>query len=373
MTQAQRVSEQVYGDELVGTHNSFWARAARPIVGLAPMDGVSDQPFRFITNKYGCPDVTYTEFTSVDELCRGRRHRALRSFLYDESQRPIVAQVYGRVPDHFRQAAVLVCALGFDGIDINMGCPSKSVTNGGAGAGLIRTPMLAQAIVRATQEGVRQWCDGMEPEECPDLHSSVLAEAARRIQRALSRSERRVIPVSVKTRTGYTSDVAHVWIPTLLETVPAAIALHGRTLEQRYAGEADWEAIGRAAGAAQGTTTLFLGNGDVAHRDDAEARAATYGLDGVLIGRAAMGNPFVFLSESLRPDLRSFPYGLWSIAVEHAQVYAETFAREERYHFDPIRKHLASYWRQADRHIPRGRVMNARSPREFATLVWSKA
>lgn len=354
---------------------SFWARLARPIVGLAPMDGVSDQPFRYISNKYGRPDVTYTEFTSVDELCRGRRHRALRSFIYDDSQRPIVAQVYGRVPDHFRQAAVLVCALGFDGIDINMGCPAKSVANGGAGAGLIRTPDLAQEIVRATQLGVRQWSDGLDPEACPDLHSSVLAEAARRraaLPAALEQ-QRRPIPVSVKTRIGYDRDVAHAWIPTLLETEPAAIALHGRTLAQRYAGEADWEAIGRAAEHVRGTDTLFLGNGDVPHRDDGDARAATYGLDGVLIGRAAMGNPFALLRGDQRPDLSTFPHGLWTIAIEHAHVYDATFAREERYHFDPIRKHLSSYWRQADLHVPRRLVMNARTPAELAVFVERKA
>ena len=357
------------------TSSSFWMQLARPIVGLAPMDGVSDQPFRHISNKYGRPDVTYTEFTSVDELCRGRRHRLLRNFIYDASQRPIVAQVYGRVPDHFRQAAVLVCALGFDGIDINMGCPAKSVANGGSGAGLIRTPALAQAIVRATQTGVRQWCDGMNPEDCPDLHGSVLAEAVRRRAQLPPHIEqlRRPIPVSVKTRIGYDTDVAGVWIPTLLETAPAAIALHGRTLEQRYAGAADWDAIGHAASFARGTTTFFLGNGDVSDRDDGDARAAAYGLDGVLIGRAAMGDPFALLRAEDRPDLTGLPHGLWTIAVEHAHVYAATFGHEERYHFDPIRKHLSSYWRKADRHVPRGRVMNARTPDELASLVQQKA
>ncbi|MEZ4714552.1 MAG: tRNA-dihydrouridine synthase family protein [Caldilineaceae bacterium] len=358
-----------------GAAASFWTRLARPIVGLAPMDGVSDQPFRYISNKYGRPDVTYTEFTSVDELCRGRRHRALRGFIYDESQRPVVAQVYGRVPDHFRQAAVLVCALGFDGIDINMGCPAKSVANGGSGAGLIRTPGLAQEIVRATQLGVRQWCDGMIPDDCPDLHASVLAEAARRREHLPAHVDllRRPIPVSVKTRTGYDTDVADVWIPTLLETEPAAIALHGRTLAQRYAGAADWDAIGRAARHLRGSTTLLLGNGDVSDRDDGEARAAAFGLDGVLIGRAAMGDPFVLLRAEDRPDLTALPHGLWTIAVEHAHVYAATFGHEERYHFDPIRKHLSSYWRKADRHVPRRLVMNARTPAELASFVQRKA
>ena len=112
----------------------FWQTLPRPIIGLSPMDGVTDHPFRHIQKRYGNPDLLVTEFVRVEQLCAGEV-KLLRMLLYDESQRPIVAQVYGTTPDVFRATAVLLCRLGFDGIDINMGCPSSSVAENGAGAG----------------------------------------------------------------------------------------------------------------------------------------------------------------------------------------------------------------------------------------------
>ena len=131
---------------------TFWDTLQRPIIGLSPMNGVTDHAFRHIQKRHGNPMLLFTEFTSVDGICAGAS-ALLKDFLYDESQRPIVAQIYGRIPGNFYQTAILLCQLGFDGIDINMGCPAKSVANSGAGAGLIRTPKLAQEIVRATKRG----------------------------------------------------------------------------------------------------------------------------------------------------------------------------------------------------------------------------
>ncbi len=132
---------------------TFWQTLPRPIIGLAPMNGVSDQPFRFIQKKYGNPMVLYTEFTAVERLRFGDPG-LFKDFLFDESQRPIIAQIYGHQPELFRHMALFACELGFDGIDINMGCPSHSIVHRGAGAGLIRTPDVAQAIVAATKAGV---------------------------------------------------------------------------------------------------------------------------------------------------------------------------------------------------------------------------
>ena len=105
---------------------SFWHQLSAPLVGLAPMDGITDFPFRSITKKYGNPSVMFTEFTSVEGLGHGAKV-LLDDFQFDELQRPIVAQIYGTTPLFFYQTALLLCALGFDGIDINMGCPAKSV------------------------------------------------------------------------------------------------------------------------------------------------------------------------------------------------------------------------------------------------------
>jgi tRNA-dihydrouridine synthase B len=278
------------------------------------MNGVTDHPCRHIQKKYGRPMLLFTEFTSVDGICAGAS-TLLTDFDYDESQRPIIGQIYGRDPDKFRQTAILLCQLGFDGIDINMGCPAKSVANGGAGAGLIRTPDLAQAIVRATLAGVQQWVNGATVRDCPDVTRKLAAavEARASFNFAATQSgggaaklnegggalppayqARRAIPVSVKTRIGYAAPQVAEWIPRLLETGPAAITVHGRTLAQGYTGVSDWAAIGQAAALARGSGTLVLGNGDLRDLADAQTRSATYGTDGALIGRASYGNPFVF-------------------------------------------------------------------------------
>lgn len=347
--------------------DSFWQCLPRPIVGLAPMDGISDHPFRYIQKKYGDPMLVYTEFTSVEMICQGDA-RVLRNFLYDETQRPIVAQVYGRTPDFFYQAAILLCTLGFDGIDINMGCPARTVAQSGSGAALIKTPQLAQQIVLATRRGVRDWANGASLRDCADITSPIAAAVrARHAQLPLRYRQPRPIPVSVKTRIGYDRPVVREWISTLLEVEPVAIGLHGRTLKQSYSGVADWDAIGQAAELVRPTSTLLLGNGDVASTADADWRAEAYGVDGILIGRASYGNPFVF-GDRAASDISTH---LWAdIALEHAQLYATAFQREEKYHFLPMRKHLGWYARrmEAGRDL-RARLVQTRSPHEVAQLL----
>lgn len=301
------------------------------------MDGLTDHPFRHIQKKYGNPAVVYTEFTSVEGVCHGAT-QLLRDFLFDETQRPVIAQIYGTTPKFFRQTALLLCELGFDGIDINMGCPAKNVAHSGAGAALIKTPKLAQEIIRETQAGVLDWQNGKTAKDCPDISPAIATEVARRHSLLPAEYQlKRVVPVSVKTRVGYDQPVVNEWIPTLLEMEPAAIALHGRTLKQQYSGLASWEEIGKAAAIIKQTPTRVLGNGDVLSRADALAKTTTYGTDGVLIGRGSLGNPYVFLETP--PTSPS----LFDIAVEHSFLYQNTFQAGERYNFLPMRKHLAWY------------------------------
>src|SRR5207244_3244234 len=132
---------------------SFWHHIPQPIIGLSPMDGVTDLAFRYIVARYGKPDVQVTEFVSVDEVCHGVE-AAWQQLRYAEVERPIVAQIYGADPDKFYQVAQIACELGFDGVDINMGCPSKNVSARGCGAALIRNPPLAREIIQAGQAGV---------------------------------------------------------------------------------------------------------------------------------------------------------------------------------------------------------------------------
>ena len=115
------------------------------------MDGVTDSAFRYIVATYGKPDVVFTEFTNIHDICTGRL-KALDSLRYSEVERPVIAQIYGKDPALFYQAAHVVCELGFDGLDINMGCPSKNVASSGSGAGLIRTPNLALELMDQTRK-----------------------------------------------------------------------------------------------------------------------------------------------------------------------------------------------------------------------------
>ena len=128
------------------------------------MDGVTDAPNRTMHGLYGRPDVVITEFTNVEGLWRGG-DRIFRDFLYTPAERPVVAQIFGCQPEYFYKAAHVVCELGFDGLDINMGCPAKTIANKGGGAGLIRVPDIAKAIIRAAQKGVRDWANGQTLED----------------------------------------------------------------------------------------------------------------------------------------------------------------------------------------------------------------
>lgn len=307
------------------------------------MDGVTDVPFRAITKKYGYPDLMYTEFTSVEGLGHGAV-RLLSDFQFDEPQRPIVAQIYGTTPDYFYQVALVLCALGFDGIDINMGCPAKSVSQRGAGAALILTPDVAKTIVRSTKQAVTDWQNGFDVFSYETIDSEIrqLVQARHQTLPDSYQDRSRPIPVSIKTRIGYDHDVADEWVTHLLETEPAAIAIHGRTLKQGYSGEANWEVIGRAAELIHHTDTKVIGNGDIDSLESAHEKAQTYGVDGVLIGRASFGNPFVFQPQAKQPAITQ----LAQIALEHAKLYQTTYQAEPKYYFAPMRKHLGWYMRE---------------------------
>jgi tRNA-dihydrouridine synthase len=323
--------------------STFWDTLPRPILGLAPMDGITDHPFRHIQKKHGRPHVLYTEFTSVTGPFT-RDGRLLRSLLYDESQRPILGQIYGRSPAPFRQMAILLCQLGFDGIDINMGCPTRSVAHSGAGAGLIKTPQLAQEIVRAVKSGIEDWCNGASVRDCPSIPPFIKRMVESRAQMLpLAAQVRRPLPVSIKTRVGYDAPQVDVWIPQLLETKPTAIAIHGRSLRQAYGGFADWDAIAQATELARGSGVLILGNGDVQSFHEAQRRISACGVDGVLIGRAACGNPFVFAP----PTEEDLGTRCLQVAIEHVQRFERAFHSLSYYHFVPMRKHLAWYARHA--------------------------
>jgi nifR3 family TIM-barrel protein len=345
------------------------------------MDGVTDAAFRLVVARQGRPDVTFTEFTSVGDICRGPDF-LLTSLIYSEEERPVIAQLYGKDPALFYRAAHVVCELGFDGLDVNMGCPSRNVASSGSGAGLIKTPDLAHEIMKAACQGITDWAGGQS------VAAAGLKQARVELIRAMNVNRsgrpdvpRRPIPLSVKTRLGYDSVVIEQWISHLLEERPAVISVHGRTLQQMYRGEADWEAIGRAAQVVQGTNTLLLGNGDIQSMQDVVRRVREAKVQGVLVGRGALGSPWFFGTKkraralawasdeagSLLVDRDVNLTERFRAMIEHARQFETMFGHDR---FPRMRKHLGWYCKGFPHAAAmRARMVRASSSSDVARIV----
>jgi len=305
-----------------------------------------------MTARQGKPDVIFTEFTHVHDVCRGPEF-LLDSLHYHEAERPIVAQLYGKDPELFYQAAHVVCELGFDALDINMGCPSRNVASSGSGAGLIRTPDLAHAIIRAARQGIADWTAGHTLATAGLKAGRIdIVHRLNALRSHTPAAVRSAIPLSVKTRLGYDEVIVGRWIEHLLLESPAVISLHGRTLQQMYKGEADWAAIGRAAHVVRGSGTLLLGNGDVQSLGELVRRVRETGVDGVLVGRAALGAPWFFqgkeearhyakIAEPWEHDLRMPSLtARFDILLAHARQFEAQWGSQQ---FRRMRKHLGWY------------------------------
>ena len=301
------------------------------------MDGVTDIAFRHIIATYGRPDIVFTEFTNVHDICQGRV-MGWEPLRYTDGQRPIVAQLYGKDPLLFYQAAHVVSELGFDGLDINMGCPSKNVASSGSGAGLIKTPELALDIMAAAERGLHDWAEGQTLAEA-GLKPGIV-EKVRMVRAAQDHpaTPRAALPLSVKTRLGYDSVIIKEWSACLAQGRPEVISIHGRTLQQMYRGDADWEAIAEAAAQIRQQGILVLGNGDIGSLTEAIARIHASRVDGILIGRAALGNPWIFHGKALIREAAR--------ARARHPVSEPTVSREDR--FDMMLKHAHTFERFHD-------------------------
>ncbi|MEI7511620.1 MAG: tRNA-dihydrouridine synthase [Candidatus Peregrinibacteria bacterium] len=335
------------------------------------MDGITDAAFRRLIAHTHPASVSFTEFVNVEGLARGAVSM-LKAFQYSELERPIVAQIYGTEEDSFYKCALMVCALGFDGIDINMGCPAKKVERRGAGAGLIETPEHAQTIIRSVQKARDDWANGITLAEAgirprlitaiekmctsrreehppykgdtggnsdfltplPSLQGGLTEQSS--FNPRLHSENRKRLPVSVKTRIGTCESCIETWIPNLLEMDIDALTVHGRTLKQMYTGSANWEVIARIAKIVKdsGKETLFLGNGDITDLEDGKNRCETAKTNGALIGRALFGNPWFFSGKIPESEERL------KTAILHSQIYEECFPDAP---FFPMRKHLGWY------------------------------
>jgi tRNA-dihydrouridine synthase len=247
---------------------SFWRkiRKSKPIFCLAPMEDVTDTVFRQIVQNCGKPDVMFTEFTNCEGMQSSGQDKLIHRLKFNPIEKPLVAQVWGITPNDYYKTAQLILKMGFDGIDINMGCPVKKIIKQGACSALIQNPTLAKEIYIATKEGVK--------------------------------SE---IPVSIKTRIGFNEIQTEDWIGFLLEKCqPEVLTIHGRTVKELSKSENHWNEIGKAVKLKNEIQkkfkekTLILGNGDVNSLAMAKQKIEECELDGVMIGRAIFHNPWVF-------------------------------------------------------------------------------
>lgn len=316
---------------------TIWENLKTPIIALSPMDGVTDAAFRCMIDKHGKPDILITEFTSVEGVSHGAVS-LLNAFIYHKTDTPTIAQIYGCDLESFYKTTFVVCEMGFDALDINMGCPDAAVARRGGGAGLIRTPKLAQDIIKTVKQAIKDWSEGQLIENVVNKERIVDFVKEYNVKNNII-PERKIIPVSVKTRIGYDDIVTETWISHLLEMEPAAISLHGRTLKQMYTGFANWDEIGKAAELARKTKTLLLGNGDIKTITEAHEKIKTYNTHGALIGRATFGNPWLF--QNYEPTAKE----RLELAIDHCKMF-ETLTPDG--HFLSMRKHLAWYCKGFD-------------------------
>ncbi len=297
---------------------NFWKELKKPIFCLAPMADVTDCAFRQIIAKYGKPDIFFTEFVSVDGLCSAGKEKLMIDLKFGENEHPIVAQIFGSKPEKFEQVAEMLARMGFDGIDINMGCPVKKVLNQNSCSALIRTPDLAKEIILATKRGAGN------------------------------------LPVSVKTRIGFNKVELETWIPQILETEPAALTIHLRTTKEMSNVPAHWELIKRIVEIRNEMKkeTLIIGNGDIINLKEAQEKIKEYGCDGVMLGRAIFGNPWLFTNSPHPPPSpergRDFPLSSQErvgvrlqVMLEHTKLFEKMLGQHKN--FAIMKKHFKAY------------------------------
>lgn len=290
---------------------------------LAPLANVTDASFRRMIAKYsrhartdgsfGGPDVFWTEFVSADGLIRATeegKEKLLADLIYGEEERPIVAQLFSSHPEYMEKAARLCMELGFDGIDINMGCPDRVIEKQGCGAAMIKNPERAKEIIRSAKRGSAG------------------------------------LPISVKTRIGYNKDEIETWLPALLEERPDVITVHARTRKELSKVPARFEHIAHAVKIRddiqkeipKNERTLILGNGDVMSLSDAHIKISETGADGIMFGRAIFGNPWFFNPEIVYAHITI--HEKLAVLLEHTQLFEELLPHKN---FALMKKHYKAY------------------------------
>lgn len=300
---------------------NIWNELPKGFTVLAPMEGVTDVIFRQVVAKAGRPDLFFTEFTNVSSFASEKgRANALERLEVVSTDAPIIAQIWGKNPEHFAELAGVLEELGFAGLDINMGCPDRHVNAAGGGAAMIRTPELAVECLQRAREATN-------------------------------------LPVSVKTRLGYTYvDEYREWLPTLLKEHPAALTVHLRTRKEMSKVPAHFELIPEIAGLCKAfsSETKLVINGDIKNLAQAKELGAKYPqVDGWMIGRGVFENPYCFtnhqptqteLLELLDYHLALFDAKDAELKLQRAQALREGEDLEVRgLAFEPLKRFFKIY------------------------------
>lgn len=304
------------------------------LIALSPMDGITDEVFRLIQSQIAKPDLIFTEFVSAEGISHGGV-KLYDTLLFSKQERPIIGQLFGKDPDIFYKAAVILSHLAFDGIDINMGCPAKTVVRHGSGAALIDNPELAIKIINSTRQGINDYFNKEVKITDLSLNKKTLV-AIKRNQKYSDLDKKEIIKptLSVKTRLGINESTIKDWAKILLDQDLDFLSIHGRTLKQAYRDKADWSAIHQVSKMAKDKRTKIFGNGDIESRQQGIEYCKKYNLDGVLIGRASAGNPWLFNDYSATPKEK------FSAMLLHAQLFEKIFPHRR---FDSLRKHFLLY------------------------------
>lgn len=284
---------------------NFWKTLPKPFTVLAPMEHVTDHVFReIVATCLPKPDVMFTEFTNVEALTSAGYDKTIPRFKFSKNQRPVVAQIWGMKPENYYTVAKMISELGFDGIDINMGCPERNVLKMGACSALIENRPLAKEIIEATKKGSNK------------------------------------LPVSVKTRIGLKKVVTEDWITFLLEQKIDALTVHGRTSKQLSNVPANWDEIHKAVEIRNAISpdTIIMGNGDVKNYENAVEKHSLYKVDGVMIGRGIFNNPWAFDKDNSK---NHEPKEYLEVLSKHLNLYKEVYKGER--HYDILKKFFKMY------------------------------
>lgn len=314
---------------------NIWKDLIKPFTVLAPMDDVTDSAFRTLISEIGKPDLFFTEFANVEGIFSQGNRTVMRKLYFEPQEQPLIAQLWGSNPEHYEKAAALVSEMGFSGIDINMGCPERSIMKKGCCAALINNPKKAAEIIAAVKRGA----NGR-------------------------------IPVSVKTRIGTNEIKTEEWLGFLLDQGIDALIVHGRTAKEMSAVPAHWDEIAKAVKLRdeKGLTTVIVGNGDVRSLEEVHHRVKETGVDGVMIGRGIFENIWLFNSVI---DSETVPLKLrLSLLLRHMELFEKTWKGEKN--FQILKKFFKIYVKGFENASDlRVLLMEAKTPDDVRAMIAS--